>query len=109
MNIRYEHVVYKYPLGPGVTRIPWDEYSKVVLVVYQDNNNWLPTLWVEHPTAKPGGHRGFGVIGTGETFDPLGNNGIAIEHVGSAICGSLVWHVYGEAVQRLISEAREEL
>ena len=80
-------VVYKYPFkDTGHRQTP---VGKVILVA-QQNDEPLPTVWVEHLVGEEKMHQLI-IQGTGRHFpcDP-GNT----EHVGSAICGEFVWHVY---------------
>lgn len=84
--------VHKYEFGQNTEiRVPWPHGARVVLVAQQGNT--LPTLWVECDTTLDAQLRYFCVIGTGHPVTPPD-----LEHVGSAVCGSFVWHVYGEGV-----------
>lgn len=61
--------------------------GKVVLVAYEGDNSELPTVWIERDMNSK--HVPYSIVGTGEEYNPLGS-----EHVGSAICGRFVWHVF---------------
>jgi hypothetical protein len=81
--------IYKWPLMP-TTKLPWSPEDRVLLVA--DQRGTL-TLWAEQEDAFPAPHREFIVVGTG--FEaPAG-----LEHVGSAVCGDFVWHVYAESTE----------
>lgn len=76
--------VLKYPFmhtSPLVAPV-----GKVVLVDYQSDNSEMPTLWIEHAPGAP--MATYVMVGTGH---PIASH---MEHVGSAICGRFVWHVY---------------
>lgn len=73
--------VFKYPILSDKTIAP---AGKVVLVDHQGGD--FPTMWVEveddtHNTE-------YLVVGTGWELE------LGLEHVGSAICGQFVWHIY---------------
>ncbi len=88
----------------------WDDR---VLLVAGEAGRETPTLWCEQDCADDGrphgdfGERAFVVVGTGDP-PPQG-----WEHVGSAICGSHVWHVFAQDVPsrawRAAAEAVAEL
>jgi len=82
-----KRVVYKYNFRKGgVIRAP---RGYVALVAYQPNGTEFPTIWVEHdPGVTP--ECDYFIVGTGSPIDPYER----AEHVGSALCGSFVWHVY---------------
>ena len=77
-------VVYKYPMNEsGVMVVP---HGKVVLVAQQDG--WtLPVVWVEHNRYEEY-RMALHNYATGDKID------VRHTHVGSAVCGSLVWHIY---------------
>lgn len=81
-------IIYKYDFEDGPELIiPW---SKMNVIHVAANGQTLPTVWVEvsgDPTET--GHK-LHVLGTGW---PVPDH---LEHVGSAVCGSYVWHVYKE-------------
>lgn len=61
---------------------------KVVLVAQQSRA--LPTVWIEQDLdLAPNTVLTLTVFGTGHTIPDAG-----VSHVGSAVCGSFVWHVY---------------
>lgn len=77
-------VIYKYDFDlSGVLVVP---HGKVVLVA-QQNNSELPSVWVEHEDITDE-RMALHMYGTGHQID------VRHRHVGSAVCGSLVWHVY---------------
>lgn len=79
--------VYKYELDDEVTELGLDTEAKVVLVA-QQHERTFPTIWIEHdPDASCCWHR-FYVTGTGHPIP------VNTTHVGSAICGEFVWHIY---------------
>lgn len=87
--------VYKWPLlGPDhpdiVSKVPWGWDDKVLLIA--DQRGTL-TLWAEQEDERPPTPRLFEVVGTGG-IRPEG-----MEHVGSAVCGDFVWHVYAQPVE----------
>lgn len=82
-----DKIIFKYELGEETRCIPT---GKPVLVAQQFDNQPYPTLWVEHSTADiEHPTRDVIIVGTG-----MGFNAEGWEHVGSAICGAYVWHVY---------------
>jgi hypothetical protein len=81
--------IYKWPLEVGSTALPWSSGDRVLLVA--DQRGTL-TLWAEQEDGNPAPQRWFTVVGTG--FDAP-----AAEHVGSAICGDFVWHVYAATIE----------
>lgn len=78
-----ERVIYKYPFDSGALHAP---DGNVLLVGWQGARQ-VPTLWIEHDVDAP--VVAYYVRPTGEAFFDAGD-----EHVGSAICGAFVWHVY---------------
>lgn len=61
---------------------------KVVLVAQQSRP--LPTVWIEQDLdLAPNTVLTLAVFGTGHTLPDAG-----VSHVGSAVCGPFVWHVY---------------
>lgn len=80
------NVIYKYPIGKDFHITA--PRGAVRLVGYQKDGSDLPTIWIEHDRDAPSDTI-YLVLGTGEFVDPRHN-----EHVGSAICGRYVWHVY---------------
>lgn len=82
-------VIYKYELSPDGDNLP---PGRVVHVGYQGDPSMLPVIWIEHEvdrlTEVPVPYYFFG---TGHRF-VHGNKTTA--HVGSAVCGDFVWHVY---------------
>lgn len=79
--------ILKYPLSQGGALTP---PGRVVLVAQQHNED-MPTLWIEHTMIEEvAGRQEFVVFGTGhEIPDALRGN-----HVGSCVCNQFVWHVY---------------
>jgi hypothetical protein len=82
--------VYKWPLIEPTTKVPWSPDDRVLLVA--DQRGTL-TLWAEQEDEREAPVRGFTVVGTGHKA-PAG-----LDHVGSAVCGEFVWHVYAEPVE----------
>jgi hypothetical protein len=84
--------VYKWPWDPtlGPTRtLPWSTEDRVLLVAEQHG---VLTLWAEQEDEGAHDTREFRLIGTGD-IKPAG-----LEHVGSAVVGAYVWHVYAVPV-----------
>lgn len=84
--------IYKWPLPAGERHaVPWSPDDKVLMVAEQHGDL---TLWAEQEDSQPATRRALRVVGTG--FDaPVG-----WEHLGSAVCGEFVWHLYGAPVER---------
>lgn len=83
-------VIYKYEFDRGVLTAP---HGKVMLVG-QQHGNQLPTLWLMHPPATERHTMArYTLVPTGQEFDPTG-----MDHVGSAVCGSFVWHVFRQTI-----------
>lgn len=81
--------IYKWTLLP-TSKVPWSPGDRVLMVA--DQRGTL-TLWAEQEDGNTVPYREFVVVGTG--FEaPAG-----LEHVGSAVCGEFVWHVYAEPVE----------
>jgi hypothetical protein len=78
-------MIYKYPFTATILRAP---LGAVLLVGYQGDGSELPTLWIDHDQTAP--YTNYFVVGTGQ------NRPNGAKHVGSAICGRYVWHVYME-------------
>lgn len=77
--------ILKYPIDAGDIIAP---VGKVLMVGYQGAGH-LPTIWMEVPD-NPEVFAHYHTLGTGWEVP----NGLV--HVGSAICGQYVWHVYRE-------------
>lgn len=81
-------VIYKYTFnGEGDLKVP----AGKVLHVDSQHNGAFPTIWVEHSfeTMNTHDHQRYTIVGTGGHFDNT-----RMKHVGTAICGPFVWHVY---------------
>ena len=78
--------IYKYPIASMETFCSIPGPGNVVLVDTQDG--FFPTVWVEVDTDKDEKAVLFRIFGTGADLPEHG------EHVGSAVCGKYVWHVY---------------
>lgn len=90
-----DRVIYKYPFEEATIRQGIDYIDapsgKVVLVAQQGAGR-LPTLWVEHASPVLTMHSDrYRIAGTGH---PIGAEFADWDHVGSCVCGSLVWYVY---------------
>jgi len=82
--------IYKWALSASpVTNVPWSPGDRVLLVADQGGHLML---WAEQEDGRPVPSRQFFVVGTGFEAPP------GMEHVGSAVVGEFVWHVYAEAV-----------
>jgi len=77
--------IFKYKFANGDDTMQVDG-NKVVLVTQQDPDDTYPTVWIEHGENKENFE--LAVYGTGHAIPPN------YEHVGSAVCGTFVWHVY---------------
>lgn len=78
-------VIHKYEMSAyGATSAP---NGRVVLVAQQHNQE-MPTVWIEYDPSNYT-FTNYVVIGTGQQW--VNDQG---EHVGSAVCGPFVWHVY---------------
>lgn len=82
-------VIYKYPLVAEATPIQVGLDDRVRLVACQNARD-TPTLWIEHMSTDRSRTAIFYLVGTGHphSWDA--------EHIGSAICGPFVWHVYSD-------------
>lgn len=79
-------VIYKYRWLRGEhLNVP---RGKVVLVNYEGNGSELPTIWIEHESPTDSRMMRLYLYGTGGKIDA------GHRHVGSAVCGRFVWHVY---------------
>jgi hypothetical protein len=82
--------VFKYPLTfDSVSVVSMIVDAKVIHVASQ---NGVVTLWAIVPNSAFVEPRRFRILGTGHEL-PLE---IALEHVGSCLDGSFVWHVFEE-------------
>lgn len=78
--------VYEYPLASGMrSAVAMPRDSTILLVSHQEGNL---TLWAEVDTDYDQVTRNFEVVPTGGPC-PLGSS-----HVGTAVIGGFVWHVY---------------
>lgn len=82
-----ERRIYKYDADAlGIYVVPCSEPN--VVHVAQQHEQTFPTLWVEIDIAKQdAGYSTFHVVGTGQEIPAKS------VHIGSAVCGSFVWHV----------------
>jgi hypothetical protein len=85
-------VVLKFVLSRRHGRIAMPFGAKIIFVAHQAGRQLEDqvAIWAECPAerSKPDEQREFRVLGTGEYIDE------AWQHVGSAIAGIYVWHVY---------------
>lgn len=78
--------IHKYGLTTGINVLP---KGKVVLVGWLNHDDdVLPTIWIEYDPNDAQHTDQYVIVGTGHSV------WIDMEHVGSAICGRFVWHVY---------------
>ena len=87
--------VYKYKFGNEADTI--NIKAAGIALVAQQGDDLYPTVWAEHASE---GEQVFDlmIFGTGKNI-PFG-----FEHIGSAICGPFVWHVY--RMEQLDAEPR---
>jgi len=80
--------IYKYdfPDDTSVMRLPLCD-PKVLLVASQGPTRF-PTVWIEHELLGTPSLLTLEVFGTGHMVSD------DMTHVGSAVCGPFVWHVY---------------
>lgn len=82
--------IWKFVVGDTLTAELADPRA---LAVGCDPASGWPAVWVEHtPDARATHRLEWRIVGTGWTGDLPG------EYVGTAICGSFVWHVYQRGV-----------
>jgi hypothetical protein len=88
--------IHKYVLDINAPRVemPARGRCKILLVANQPArmSDTMIAIWVEVENGERLVQRDFQVFGTGFTLPDDG-----LEHVGSAICGAFVWHVYERA------------
>lgn len=80
-------MIYKYSFSSMTMIAP---IGTVLLVDYQGDGSELPTLWIDHDLTVA--HTNYFIVGTGQARPN------AAQHVGSAMCGRYVWHVFAENV-----------
>lgn len=86
-------VVWKYPLGPTLTRSVLVSDPRVVFVGL-DPASGFPAVWIEHtPDGDDPVNLLLAAIGTGHTIPAEVG-----AHVGSLIDGGFVWHIYSAVV-----------
>jgi len=93
-----ERTIWKFKFDDNVfIATPPLAEPRVVHVAQQGQSLW-PTVWIEHSDRgwwDPDVQRQsveLVIVGTGHPAPP------DLRHVGSAICGEFVWHVYGRWV-----------
>lgn len=78
-------VIYKYPFTSGSVLAP----DGIVRLIADQHGTGLPTIWIEHRTCAPVDTVYF-IMPTGQEF----SDNITDVHIGSAVCGPYVWHVF---------------
>jgi len=78
-------VIHKFKTDRGLSRILVPEGE--ILLVGSQNNESLPTAWVAYEAGTEVSKELL-IVGTGWEV-PEG-----VVHIGSAVCGDFVWHVY---------------
>lgn len=85
--------VWKFPLsldGPTVILVP---STALVILAALDPLTGAPAIWLELDPESPRKERRFVIYGTGHPIE--GDGGYPSDlHVGSAIDGQFVWHIY---------------
>ena len=82
-------VVWKYKLLPGVNTFDVPDGSRFVAVAPWQPGDEGPAVWIERERLGESGPRlRLVAIGTGHDIPP------GAAHLGSAWCGSFMWHVY---------------
>lgn len=86
-------VILKWPLDPTDHLVVRGRDMRVVLVAPNPHGeSTLPCVWIETTsTERPTEQMTLSFVGTGHPFD----SGTG-EHVGSAVCGPYVWHVFAK-------------
>lgn len=79
-------VVFKYLLNANVNVIP---AGRIMLVDWQSGRRY-PTVWAEHELPLTGETMRLEVRATGREYEHSDLD----HHVGSAVCGPFVWHVF---------------
>lgn len=78
--------IHKFPLTTVTNMLP---VGKVVLVDWLNHDDdVLPTIWIEYDPYDAQNTDQYIIVGTGHHVPT------DMEHVGSAVCGRFVWHVY---------------
>lgn len=76
--------------GAGIARSTWPSGELKVRLCGRDPETGSPAIWLEVDDSQPEGEREILAFVTGADIpDGWG-------HVGSAICGPYVWHVYAD-------------
>jgi hypothetical protein len=81
--------IWKYPVGfygPNHISLPAD--AKILHVDRRDHISHAVAFWAEVNPSIPSEIRSFQVVGTGHQISPN------MEHIGTTIDGSYVWHLY---------------
>ena len=81
--------IWKYEFNDsGFREVDLGRNYKVILIASQHGSPF-PTIWIEHnPEEEERSSVAFQIIGTGHVIPD------DYEHIGSAICGAFVWHIY---------------
>jgi hypothetical protein len=84
--------IYKWPWDrtSPTMKLPWSREDRLLLIAEQHG---IVTLWAEQEDERAVDTREFRLVGTGSERPP------GYEHVGSAIVGETVWHVYAVPVE----------
>ena len=81
-------LIYKYDFDDRTALQLTLRNPKVILVAQQSGA--LPTVWIEQDLdLAPNTVLTLAVFGTGHVIPD------EVNHIGSAVCGPFVWHVYG--------------
>jgi len=85
--------VYKFdfPMRPDISPVLELAMCDPEVVLVFQQSSVLPTVWIEHDLDLAANTvLTLEVIGTGQPVTE------GMTHVGSAVCGHFVWHVYGK-------------
>ena len=84
-----------YPAGRSRQTTMRDDPATIVHVA-EDPTSLTPTIWALADESKPVKLHDVIVVGTGSEIPRA-----PFAHIGTAICGSFVWHVFSDSLRKV--------
>lgn len=89
--------IFKYPIDMKGVLVEIAMHDPATIVhVAEDPTSLTPTIWALADESKPVKLHDVIVVGTGSEIPRA-----PFAHIGTAICGSFVWHVFSDSLRKV--------